>query len=147
MERERVKEKQGREKAEEKCRELAQQNGNLSQQVIEKLALQGMRHLIWDQIIIEANNFWLYLSVIEDLGSAMREAKKQVQVARAEVNKKPLQTTENAIAYLSSLSEEASNSYGLQNRVSFVSEARKVIAKHRMMETVHTKIDVTEHKL
>ena len=106
-----------------------------------------MRHLIWDQIIIEANNFRPYPSVIEDLGSAMREAKKQVQVARAEVNKKPLQTTENAIAYLSSLSEEASNSYGLQNKFVVVSEARKVIAKHRMMEIVQAKIEVIEHKL
>ena len=78
LERERVKEKQGREKAEEKCWELTQQNGKLSQQVIRKIALQGMRHLIWDQIIIEADKFQPYLSVIEDLGSTMREAKKQV---------------------------------------------------------------------
>ena len=39
LEKERVKEKQGRESAEEKCRELTQQNGKLSQQVIGKIAL------------------------------------------------------------------------------------------------------------
>ena len=39
VEKERVKEKQGREQAEEKCRELTQQNDKLSQQVIDKLAL------------------------------------------------------------------------------------------------------------
>ena len=70
----------------------------------------------------------------------MREAKKQVQIAGAEVNKKPLETTKNTIAYLSSLSDEASKSYGLQNTVIIVSEARKVIAKHRMIETVQDKI-------
>ena len=57
LEKERVKEKQGREKAEEKCRELNKQNDNLSQQVIGKLTLQGTRHLIWDQIIIESDKF------------------------------------------------------------------------------------------
>ena len=77
----------------------------------------------------------------------MREAKKQFQIAGAEVNKKPLETVENAIAYLSSLSDKYSNSYDLQNRVVVVSEAIKVIAKHRMMKTVQEKIEVIEHKL
>ena len=65
----------------------------------------------------------------------------------AEVNKKPLETGENTITFLSSLLDEATNRYGLQNRVVVVSEARKVIAKHRMMETVQAKIEVTEHKV
>ena len=81
--------------------------------MIEKLSLQGARHLIWDQIIIEYDKFRPSLSVIEYLGLAVREAKKQVQVVGAEVNKKPLKTAESTITYLSSLSDEASNSYGL----------------------------------
>ena len=66
MEKERVKEEQGREKAEEKCQELIQQNAKLSQQVVGKFALKGARNLIWDQIIIEANKFRPYLDFIED---------------------------------------------------------------------------------
>ena len=77
----------------------------------------------------------------------MREARKQVQVVVTEVNKKPLETVESVVTFLSSLSDETSNRYGLQNRVTVVSEARKEIAKHRMMETVQAKIEVTEHKV
>ena len=77
----------------------------------------------------------------------MREAKKKVYIVGAEVNKKPLKTAESTITYLSSLSDEASNSYGLQNKVVVVSGTRKVIAKHRMMETVQAKMEVTEHKI
>ena len=77
----------------------------------------------------------------------MSEARKQVQIVGAEVNKKPLETIESAITFLSSLSDEASSSYGLQNKVDVVSEARKVIAKHRMMEIVQAKMEVTEHKI
>ena len=66
----------------------------------------------------------------------MREAKKQVQIVEIEVNKKSLETAENAMNYLSSLSNEASNSYGIQNRVIVVSAAQKVIAKHMMKEIV-----------
>ena len=115
--------------------------------MIGKLALQGIKHLIWDQIIIEADKFRPYLDVIEDLEFAVREARKQVQVVAAKVNKKPSETAESSITFLSSLSDEATNRYGLQNRVIVVSEARKVIAKHRMMETVQAKIEVTEHKV
>ena len=46
LEEEKEKEGQEKEKIEEKCQELIQQNGKLSQQVIGKLALQGARHLI-----------------------------------------------------------------------------------------------------
>ena len=77
----------------------------------------------------------------------MREAKKQVQIVEAEVNKKPLETAENSITYLSSLSDIASSSHGLQNRVIVVSAALKVIDKHRMKEIVQAKIELTEHKL
>ena len=76
----------------------------------------------------------------------MREARKQVQVVAAEVNTKPLETAESAVTFLSSLSDEATNRYSLQNRVTIVSESKKVIAKHGMMETVQAKIEVTEHK-
>ena len=63
------------------------------------------------------------------------------------MNKKPLEIVESTVTFLSSLSDEASNRYGLQNRVVLVFEARKAIAKHRMMETVQAKIEVTEHKV
>ena len=45
--------------------------------MVNKVALQGTRHLIWDQIIMEAKLFWPYLDIIEDQEIAMREAKKQ----------------------------------------------------------------------
>ena len=83
--------------------------------------MQGTKHMIWDQIIVEVDKFQPYLCVVEDLELAMREAKKKVQIVEAEVNKKPLETTENAITYLSSLSNKASSSYSLQNRVAIVS--------------------------
>ena len=79
--------------------------------------------MIWDQIIVEADNFRPYLHVVEDLELAMREAKRQVQIVEAEVNKNQLETAEIAITYLSSLSDEASSSYSLQNKVDVVSAA------------------------
>ena len=76
----------------------------------------------------------------------MIEAKKKVLTVLGEVQKRPVATTKNAIAFLSSLSDDLANWYNIQNRVAVVSGARKVIAKHRMLETVQAKIEVIEHK-
>ena len=77
----------------------------------------------------------------------MREAKRQAQIVSAEVNKRPLEIVENAITFLSSTSDGSASRYGIQNRVIVVSRARKIVAKHRMLETVQAKIEVIEHKV
>ena len=77
----------------------------------------------------------------------MIEAKKKVLTVLWELQKRPVATAENAIAFLSSLSNDFIDRYGIQNRVAVVSRARKVIVKHKMLETVWSKIDVIEHKV
>ena len=81
--------------------------------MIQKISLQGTKHLIWDQIIIEANKFRPYLCVIEYLELSMKESKRQVQIVEAKVNKRPLETAKRAITYLTSLSDEDSSSHGI----------------------------------
>ena len=125
---------------------MAQQNSKLIQQVAGKLAFHGTGHFIWDQIIMEADKFWPYLDNIEDQENSMREAKKQAQIVSAEVNKRPLVTAKNSITFLSSMSDGSASIYDIQNRIVVVSGARKIVAKHRMMETVRAKIEVTKHK-
>ena len=114
--------------------------------MVGKFSLQGARHLIWDQIIIEADKFRPYLDLIEYQENAMKEAKKKVLTVWGEIQKRPMETMENAIAFLISLSNNFTDRYGIQNRIVVVYGARKVIAKHRMLETVQAKIDVIEHK-
>ena len=58
-----------------------------------------------------------------------------------------METTKNSIVFLSSLSDNLANRYDMQNRVAIVSRDRKVIAKHKMLETVQAKIEVIEHKV
>ena len=77
----------------------------------------------------------------------MTEAKKKVQIVLGEVHRRPLAIAENAINFLCSFSNDSTNRYGIQNGVAVVSGARKVVAKHRMLETVRAKIEVIEHKV
>ena len=115
--------------------------------MIGKLALKGARHVIWDQIIAEANKFKPYIDFIAEQEKALTKAKKKVLMVLGEVQKRPVVTTENFVALLSSLPEDMTNRYNIQNRVAIISRARKVIAKHRMLDTVQAKIDIIEHKV
>ena len=88
-----------------------------------------------------------YWRCINDLTScSRRNRQKKVLAVLGEMQKRPMATTENVVAFLSSLSNDFANQYGIQNRVVVVSEDRKVISKHRMLETVQAKIEVIEHK-
>ena len=45
------------------------------------------------------------------------------------------------------MSDDLVSKYGIQNRVAIISGSRKVIAKHRMLDTVLEKIDIIDHKV
>ena len=77
----------------------------------------------------------------------MTEAKKKVLTVLGEMWNIPVATAKNSTIFLSSLSDNLANWYGIQNMVVVFSEDRKVIAKHRMLETVQAKIEVIEHKV
>ena len=77
----------------------------------------------------------------------MMEAKKKVLTVLGEVQKRPVAIVENVVAFLSSLSNDFANWYDIQNRVVVVSGAIKVIAKHKMLETVQAEIEVIEYKV
>ena len=62
------------------------------------------------------------------------------------MNKRLKEVDKNSIEFLSSLSDDLVSKYGIQNRVAIIFRARKVIAKHRMLDTVLAKIGIIDHK-
>ena len=56
-------------------------------------------------------------------------------------------STKNAVAFLGALSNDLAYQYNIQNKVAIISKDRKVIGKHRMLDTVQAKIDIIEHKV
>ena len=77
----------------------------------------------------------------------MIQGKKKVLKVLAKVQKRPVATVENAIVFLSALSDDLATRYGIQNRVVVVSRSIKVMAKQRMLETVQAKMGIIEHKV
>ena len=63
------------------------------------------------------------------------------------MNKRPAEVAKNVVEFLRSLSYDLLSKYGIQNSVAIIYGARKVIAKHRMLDTVLAKIDIIDHKV
>ena len=72
--------------------------------MVGQIALQGVKHVIWDKIILEANKFRPYLNYIADQESALKAAKHNILIVKQEFNKKPMEVSQNAINFLSTLS-------------------------------------------
>ena len=111
------------------------------------MALQGARHMIWDKIILKANKFSSYLDYIADQESALKAAKLNILIVKQELNKNPMEVAQNAINFLSTLSEDQVKSFDIQGIVVVISWARKVIGKYRMLDIVHAKVDIISHKI
>ena len=85
-----LKKEEKKKKLEERCQELINQNAKLNKQVVVQMALQGGRHMIWDEIIKEASRFRLYLDYVAVQENALKSTRKNVVVVKQTLNKNPI---------------------------------------------------------
>ena len=57
-----------------------------------------------------------------------------------------MEVAQNAINFLSALSEDQVRRFGIQDKVVIASWARKVIGKYKMLDTVQANIDIIIHR-
>ena len=131
-----LKKEEEKKNLEEICQELINQNAKLNKQVVGQMALQGDRHMIWDEIIKEASRFRLYLDYVVDHENALMSSRKNVVVVKHALNKKPMQGVQNVVDFFSTLSEDRIKRMGIQDKFFVVSWAKRVIGKYRKMETM-----------
>ena len=81
---------QEKEDVEKKYQVLMNPNTKLKKQVVGQIVLQGARHMIWDNIILEANKFRTYLDYIANQEDALKVAKWKILIVKQELNKKPM---------------------------------------------------------
>ena len=96
---------------------MIDQNAKLNKQVVGQMALQGTRHMIWDEIIKEASRFRLYLDYVADQENALISDRKNVVVVKQALNKKPMQIAQNVVDFLSTLSEDQIKRIGILDKV------------------------------
>ena len=63
------------------------------------------------------------------------------------LNKKPMDTTNNAISFLNNLTEEEIKKANIQDKVLVITLARRVVNKYHHLETVQEKIDIMHNQI
>ena len=134
------KKEQERKKLEDKCKELVEKNNKLKKCDSGQAALQGEKHLIWDVMIEEAAKLRPYLDFILDKEIVTKEDRPIVQMVKQVLNKKAMDTTNNAIYFLNNLTEEVIRKENIQDRVLVITWEIKVVDKYHHLETVQKKL-------
>ena len=111
------------------------------------MALQGDKHMIWDEIIKESNKFIPYLDFIVDQESALKVVRQNILIVKKGLDKNPMEVAQNAIKFLSALLEDQVRRFGIQDKVVITSWARKVVGKYIMLNIVQAKVDIISHKV
>jgi len=88
-----------------------------------------------------------YLDFNIDKDIVTQAARKNVLMVKQVLNKKPIDTTNNAIKFLNNLTEEEIKKENIQDRFLVVTWARKVVNKCHHLETVQAKIDDMHYQI
>ena len=75
-------------------------------QLTGQLLVQGSRHLLWDMLISEATKIIPHLNFIQDTEMVINASKKSCTTIKQELNGKLVDTTNNTINFLNTMSEE-----------------------------------------
>ena len=133
-------------KVEERCKELEYKNNELTKQVSGQNTLIGVKHLIWDMIIVEETKVRPYLDFIQDKENTVQEAKKHILVAKLDLHKKPLDTTKSTINFLRNLTDEDIKWGNIWDRIQVITLARNLVHKYLHLKMVEVKWSFTREQ-
>ena len=79
---------------------------------------------------MEVTKFRHYLNFIDDQSALVNLATQKLKLANETMEKNPLNTTQNALNFLNSLTYQKLHEIGIKDRVAIVLWSKKFINKH-----------------
>ena len=73
--------------------------------------------------------------------------KQSCTAVKEYLNKNTVDTTNNKINFLNTLSEEGLRTMGIKDKITVITQARKVVGKHQHIETMQLKIDKMQNSI
>ena len=119
--------------------QLQKKFNELKERSIGKAPLQGAKHLIWDTLSVEITKFRHYLKFIDDKSALVNLATQILKLENGTMEKKPLNTTQNNLNFLNSITYQNLRDIKIKDRVSIVLWVKKFINKHQLMKVVQDK--------
>ena len=110
-----------------------------NEKVIGKTPLQGAKHIIWDTLAIEITKFRPYLNYVNDKKLIVDMAFQRFKMVNENLDKKPLDTTQNTINFLNTLTYEDMQEMGIKDSLAIILWARKFINKNNLVKVVQEK--------
>lgn len=138
-----------------KNRKLQQENRNLQKEKKDlenkvskqkeklkgKLQLQGTKHMIWDQILVEVTKMWELLNVVEDKRVLVRNALVKHETTNELMQRRPAERAQNTVNFLSNISNHHLVNLKVQDRLGIIMRAKKFIEMHKLMNQVKMAVE------
>ena len=117
-------------------KQLQKNINELTEKMICKLPLQGAKHLIWDTLTIEITKFRSYLNFVNDKNAIVDLALQRCKLVNENLDKNPLETTQNTVKFLKTLTYEELQEMAIKDRLAIILWAREFINKHNLVKVV-----------
>ena len=112
-----------------------------------KAPLQGAKHIIWDTLSVEVTKFRHYLNFIDDQSVLVNLATQRLKLANETMEKKPLNTAQNALNFFNYLTYQKLQEIGIKDIVAIILWSKKFINKHQLMKVVQDKANVMSSQI
>ena len=104
------------------------------------LPLEGAKHLLWDELIVDLYAFRPQLMIVEEHNKALAVASNKCKLADEKLINKTQETAQNAINFLSKASSSELQILRVKNRTAVLVDARKVLKKYTLLNSVREKM-------
>ena len=101
-----------------------------------KLQLQGAKHMIWDQILIEVTKMWELLNVVEDRIVLVRNDLVKHETSNELMQRRPAEKAQKTVNFLSNISNQHLITLKVQDRLGIVRRAKNFRGMHNLMNQV-----------
>ena len=104
-----------------------------------KVPLQGAKHLLWDYLVMDITKSKQYLNYVDDKSVVASTTLQKCTVVNETLLRRPLETTQNAINFLNTISNAHLQILGIKSITVVIVWARKILGKHNHVRNVQSK--------
>ena len=98
-------------------------------------------------IIVEAVNLMPYLNYILDKDMVINASRKSCTAVKEALNKNHMDASQNTINFMNDLSEDDLRTTKINDRITMITWAKKLVGKHHHIDIVQAKIDIMHYKV
>ena len=101
-----------------------------------KLQLQGTKHMIWDEILVEVTKMWDFLNMVEDKRVLVRTTLVKHETTNELMQRRPTERAQKTVNFLSNVSNQDLITMKIYDRLGIIMRDKKFIEMQMLMNKV-----------